>query len=269
MKKFTLWCIKHKFLSFFTLAIPFCLFYATIFLLLEAPIPFVVFVTFIIAIIAAVYVNFAFSKELQDAIKELYSECDPTSLYEVSCDAAKHTKGVTQQDLILNQSAALFFMGKHEEVIEMLENLNIDKISGTLLQSKITYYNNLASAYLECGQYDKALLLFEKVRILYRDAPQKLQKQFEDIILCIDADENVVAGSYEKALESIKALKSKDQKSLQKISATYGEGEIYFKMGEYEKALPLLHYVYMNGGKTFYVDRALKLIHEIKEKKEA
>ena len=160
-------------------------------------------------------------------------------------------------------------MGKHEEVIEMLENLNIDKISGTLLQSKITYYNNLASAYLECGQYDKALLLFEKVRILHRDAPQKLQKQFEDIILCIDADENTIAGSYEKALESIKVLQSKDQKPLQKISAIYGEGEIHFKMGEYEKALPLLHYVYMNGGKTFYVDRALKLIHEIKEKKES
>ena len=82
-------------------------------------------------------------------------------------------------------------------------------------------------------------------------------------------DENVYTGNYEKALELIKLLQSKDQKPLRKMIAIFGEGEIYFKMGEYEKALPLLHYVYMNGGKTFYVDRALKLIHEIKEKKEA
>jgi len=260
---------KAQAFEFLVLGIPICAFYAGVLYVSEAPTPFIFFITFVAAMIVAIYVNFAFSKELQDAMKALYDECDPESLYNVSCDAIKYTKGVTQQDLILNQSAALFFMGKHEEVVELLENLNIDKISGTLLQSKITYYNNLASAYLECGQYDKALQLFGKVRILYRDAPQKLQKQFEHIIICIDADESVYAGNYEKALEVIKALQSKDQKPLQKISAVYGEGEIYFKMGKYEKALPLLHYVYMNGGRTFYVDRALKLIHEIKEKKEA
>ena len=264
MKKFPLWCLKHKLLSFLILSITICGFYTLTMFYLEAPMPVIVILDVVIVFVTLAYVNCSYAKDLQDAQKALFEECDPLLFYEVTTQAAEYTKGTSQQDLILNQTAALYYMGKHEEVIDILENLNIDKIDGTLLQSKIVYYNNLAAAYESSDQLDKAEPIFKKVRTLYNDAKPKLQQQLKNVILCVDIFESNRAGEYERSLELINARKEADKSRLNKVSIAISEADIYIKLGENEKALDCLQFAFMNGGKTFYVDLALKMINEIK-----
>ena len=231
---------------------------------LEAPMPVIVVLDVVIVFVTLSYVNFSYAKDLQDAQKALFDECDPLLFYEVSTQAAEYTKGTSQQDLIINKSAALFYMGKHGEVIDVLENLNIDKIDGTLLQSKIVYYTNLAAAYELTGQIDKAEPIFKKLRMLYNDAKPKLQQQLKNVILCVDIFESNKAGEYERSLELINVRKEADKSRLNKVSIAIAEANIYTKLGENERALDCLQFAFMNGGKTFYVDLALKMINEIK-----
>ena len=264
MKKFPLWCLKHKLLSFLILSVSICGFYTLTMIYLEAPMPVIVVLDVVIALVTLTYVNFSYAKDLQDAQKVLFDECNPQLFYEVATQAAEYTKGTSQQDLILNQTAALFYMGRHEEVINILENLNIDKIDGTLLQSKIIYYNNLAAAYEQSGELDKAEPIFKKVRTLYNDANPKIQQQMKNIILCVDIFENNKAGEYKRSLELINLRKEVDNRRLNKISIAITEANVYDKLGEREKAMDCLQFAFMNGGKTFYVDLALKMINELK-----
>ena len=264
MKKFPLWCLKHKLLSFLILSVSICGFYTLTMLCLEAPMPVIIILDVVIAFTTLAYVNCSYAKDLQNAQKALFEECDPLFFYEVATQAAQYTKGTSQQDLIINQTAALFYMGKHEKVINILENLNIDKIDGTLLQSKIIYYNNLAAAYEQSGELDKTAQLFKKVRKLYNDAKPKVQEQYKNVILCVDIFDSNMAGEYEKSLEIINARREADKCRLNKVSTAIAEANIYTKLGENEKALDCLQFAFMNGGKTFYVDLALKLIDEIK-----
>ena len=264
MKKFPLWCLKHKLLSFLILSISICGFYTLTMLFLEAPMPVIIILNVVIAFTTLAYVNCSYAKDLQNAQKALFEECDPLLFYEVATQAAEYTKGTSQQDLILNQTAALFYMGRHDEVINILENLNIDKIDGTLLQSKIVYYNNLAAAYESSDQLDKAEPLFKKLRVLYNDAKPKVQEQFKNIIICVDIFESNRAGEYNRSLELINLRKEVDKSRLNKVSTAISEADVYLKLGEKQKALDCLQFAFMNGGKTFYVDLALKLIDEIK-----
>ncbi len=264
MKKFPLWCLKHKLLSFLILSVSICGIYTLTMFFLEAPMPVIVVLDVVIVFVTLAYVNFGYAKDLQDAQKALFEECDPLLFYKVATQAAEYTKGTSQQDLILNQTAALFYMGRHKEIIDILENLNIDKIDGTLLQSKIVYYNNLAAAYESLDQPDKAALLFEKIRTLYNDAKPKVQEQFKNVILCVDIFESNRAGEYERSLELIQSRKTIDKSRLNQVSSSFAEANVYLKLGKKEKALNCLQYAFMNGGKTFYVDLALKLIDEIK-----
>ena len=233
-------------------------------LFLEAPMPVIIILNVVIAFTTLAYVNCSYAKDLQNAQKALFEECDPLLFYEVATQAAEYTKGTSQQDLILNQTAALFYMGRHDEVINILENLNIDKIDGTLLQSKIVYYNNLAAAYESSDQLDKAEPLFKKLRVLYNDAKPKVQEQFKNIIICVDIFESNRAGEYNRSLELIRCRKETDQSRLNRVSTAISEADVYLKLGEKQKALDCLQFAFMNGGKTFYVDLALKLIDEIK-----
>ena len=152
-------------------------------------------------------------------------------------------------------------MGEHEKMLEILENLNIDKISGTLLQSKIIYYNNLSCAYQKTGRKNDAMIITKKVISLYNDAPAKLQEQYKGIIISARIFELESEEKYEEALNLSSERPQNDL--LQKISAAMERAELHIALKNYEKAKSELRYVYMNGNKTYYVQKAKDMYSEI------
>lgn len=225
-----------------------------------APVWWIIIYAILTVLFNLAYVNFSYAKGVQIAIKD-FNSCDPYPLYEICEKILPYVKGTSGQDIILNKTSALFWMGEHEKMLEILENLNIDKINGTLLQSKIVYYNNLLCAYQNTGNTDRAIALTEKVKILFKDAPKKVREQYKSILISAEVFELQREGKYDEALKL--CLMRPENDPLQKISAAMERAELFIALNEYEKAKTQLKYVYTNGYKTYYVEKAKEMYLDI------
>lgn len=260
MKKYDMWCLKHKLLSFILQSLFFCGVFSALFYFLEAPLWAIIVMDLFFILISGAYSNFSYSKELQNRVEAFYN-CCPQPLYELVEEIKPYVKGTSLQDLLLNQTSALFLMGEHEKMLEMLENINVDKYNGTLLQTKIIYYNNLAAAYEFNGQLEKADLAYKKLKTLISDANPKIKKQFHNQTLEPEIFELKMAGEYKKALD-LCAMRSND-KPLQMVENAYNMAELYLAMGDVENAKRSFSFVRVNGGSTFFVNVAQKKLDEI------
>lgn len=260
MRKIDFWCLKHKLIAFILLTLSLTVCGSFILYVFSAPIWAIVIYGVLTALINLIYVNFSYSKGLQTAIQD-FNNCNPYPLYELAEKVLPYVKGISEQDLVLNKTSSLFWMGEHEKMVEILENLNIDKISGTLLQSKIVYYNNLLCAYQNTGRKEEAIVVNKKVQKLYNDAPQKVQELYKGIIVSSRVFELELEEKYDEALQV--SLERPENDLLQKVSAAMERAELFIALKEYEKAKAQLKFVYMNGNKTYYVQKAKNMYDEI------
>ena len=153
MRKIDFWCLKHKLLAFILLTISLTLCGGLIFYICSAPTWVLVVYVVLTLMLNLMYVNFSYAKGVQTAIGD-FNNCDPYPLYEIGEKVLPYVKGINEQELILNKTSSLFCMGEYEKMLEILEDLNIDKIAGTPIQYKIVYYNNLAGAYESLGRME-------------------------------------------------------------------------------------------------------------------
>ena len=260
MRKIDFWCLKHKLLAFIllTLALTGC--GGVIFYALSAPVWFLAVYAVITVLINLIYVNFSYAGGVQEAIKD-FNNCNPYPLFELAEKILPYVKGTGEQDLILNKTSSLFWMGEHKKMLTILQNLNIDRISGTPLQSKIVYYNNLMCAYQKCGMNDEAMAVNKKIKMLFNDAPQKVRETYKGIIVSSKVFELEADGRYEEALKI--SLERPENDLLQKVSAAMERAELFISLKEYEKAKTQLKFVYMNGNKTYYVQKAQDMYNEL------
>lgn len=260
MRKIDFWCLKHKLLAFILLTISLTLCGGIVLYALNASVWMLTVYAILTVLINLVYVNFSYSKSLQIAIGQ-FNNGDPYPLYDLAEKILPYVKGTSGQDLILNKTSALFWMGEHEKMLEILENLNIDKISGTLLQSKIVYYNNLVCAYENTGRDDEAAAMTKKVKMLFGDAPAKVKEQYKSILISAEVFELKREGKYEEALKL--CLDRPENTLLEKISVAMERAELFIELKEYEKAKMQLKFIYMNDNKTYYVKKSKEMYEKI------
>lgn len=260
MRKIDFWCLKHKFLAFVLLTVSLTVCGGAVLYAFSAPVWLLVCYAILTLLINYVYVNFSYAKEIQKEI-EKFNNCDPYPLYDIIEKILPYVKGTSEQDLILNKTSALYWMGEHEKMLEILEGLNIDKINGTLLQSKIIYYNNLACAYQNTGNADSTMAATKKVKMLFKDAPKKVREQYKEILISAEIYELKSEEKYEEALKI--CLDKPENNLLQRVSAAMERAELFIAINEYEKAKTQLNFVFTNGNKTYYVEKAKKMYNEI------
>ena len=260
MRKIDFWCLKHKLLAFILLTLSLNVCGGIVLYALSAPIWALVAYSALIFLLNILYVNFSYAKGVQVAI-ENFNNCDPYPLYELSEKILPYVKGTSGQDILLNKTSSLFWMGEHEKMLEILEELNIDKISGTLLQSKIVYYNNLTCAYESLGRIEDAAKTFKKVKQLCEDANPKIKEQYKNIMISAEIFELKSEGRYEEALKLTQDCLEKDL--LQKISVAMERAELFIAMKDYEKAKTQLKFISLNGYRTHFVKKAQEMYNKI------
>ena len=260
MRKIDFWCLKHKLLAFILLTLSLNVCGGIVLCALSAPVWLLIGYSIIVFLINIVYVNFSYAKGVQVTI-ENFNNCDPYPLYELSEKILPYVKGTSGQDILLNKTSALFWMGEHEKMHEILEELNIDKFSGTLLQSKIVYYNNLSCAYESLGKTDDAAKAYKKIKQLYEDAAPKIKEQYKNIMISAEIFELKAEGKYEEALKLTQDCI--ENNLLQKISVAMERAELFIAMGDYEKAKIQLKFISLNGNKTHFVKKAQDMYNQL------
>ncbi len=260
MRKIDFWCLKHKLLAFILLTLSLNVCGGIVLCALSAPVWLLIGYSIIVFLINIVYVNFSYAKGVQIAI-ENFNNCDPYPLYEICEKILPYVKGTSGQDILLNKTSALFWMGEYEKMLEILEELNIDKFSGTLLQSKIVYYNNLSCAYESLRKIDDAAKAYKKIKQLYEDATPKIKEQYKNVVISAEIFELKAEGKYEEALKLTQDCI--ENNLLQKISVAMERAELFIAMGDYEKAKIQLKFISLNGNKTHFVKKAQDMYNQL------
>ena len=84
---------------------------------------------------------------------------------------------------------------------------------------------------------------------------------YKGIIVSSRVFELELEEKYDEALQV--SLERPENDLLQKVSAAMERAEIFIALKEYEKAKAQLKFVYMNGNKTYYVQKAKNMYDEI------
>lgn len=260
MKKFDMWCLKHKLLAFILMSVVLCGIITAINCLIESSITTIVVMDALAILLSAVYPSSCYATEFKKRVEPFYN-CYPQPLYEIAEEIKPYLKGISLQEVLLNQASALFAMGEHEKMLSLMESINIDKYAGFPLQFKVLYYNNLASAYEISGQLDKAAFAYQKLKTILADANDRIKKQFLDQTLEPDIFEYKRSGDYKKALEL--CAKKSSEKPLQQVEKSYCMAELYISLGEIDEAKRLLSFVRANGGGTFFVKKSEEMLENL------
>lgn len=260
MNKYETWCLKNKLLAFILHALAFCGIATPIFILLEAPIVVIVMLDLFLLFSAYSISCFSYAKAMKNAVAA-FENCCPQAVYELTEQIKPYVKKAELQQIIINQTSALYCMGRHEEMLQILEDMNIDRYAELPLQYKIIYYNNLATAYELKGDAEKARAAFKKLRMLISDGGQKIKQQFFNQLVETEIFEAKMAGDYKKALEL--CLSRQNDKQIQRVDNAYTAAELYFAMGDIENARNQYSFVRVHGANTYMADVAGKKLEEI------
>lgn len=260
MNKYETWCLKNKILAFILHSIIFCGVATTLLILFDAPIVVIVILNLFLLFSAYSISCFSYAKAMQNAVAA-FENCCPQPVYELSEQIRPYVKKVELQQIIINQTSALHCMGRHDEMLQILEDMNIDRYAELPLQYKIIYYNNLATAYELKGDVEKARAAFKKLRMLIGDGNQKIKQQFFNQMVETEIFEAKAAGDFKRALEL--CLARQNDKLIQRVDNAYTAAELYLAMGDVENAKIQYSFVRIHGANTYMADVAGKKLEEI------
>ena len=147
------------------------------------------------------FVNSCARKLLNNSVAKLNSCCDPAPLLQEVHEQSAYSRSKTyNQILLINKCVAWREMGQFDQVLQTLEHLNIDQYSGTLPQTKVVYYNNLADAFIEMKDAEKAMLWLTKASQIAADLKnRKVKMILQDSLLLNYAGIANLRGQYDEA----------------------------------------------------------------------
>jgi tetratricopeptide (TPR) repeat protein len=211
------------------------------------------------------FVNGCARTLLKQAVQCLHDHCDPDPLLRETEDQLTYSKSKTyNQILLIDKCVALRYMGQFDRVLETLINLNIDQYSGTLPQNKVIYYNNMADAYLEVKDTEKAMIWQSKARQIAVDMKNpKIREALLDTLSLNDAAILVLRGQYAEAEQALLTQAGKQKPLVKMISTAMLFAEIGIHIGNCDAAREHLNFVIANGNKVFDVQRARNMLDNL------
>jgi len=208
------------------------------------------------------FVNACARTLLNKAVGILNDHCDPSPLLLEVNDQLTYSRSKTyNQILTINQCVAWRVMGRSNLVLPTLEQLNIDQHSGTLLQTKVVYYNNLADAYIEIEDVEKALIWQTKARQIVADLKnQKMKAALQDILLLNSAAIEILRGQYDEAEHLLMQQAGKKKSLKRSVAEALLFAQIDIHQGRIESARDRLNFVIANGNQLDDVLKARKMM---------
>ena len=208
------------------------------------------------------FVNSCARKLLNKAAIKLNNFCDPAPLLQEVNEQLAYSRSKTyNQILLINKCVAWREMGQFDQALQTLEHLNIDQYSGTLPQTKVVYYNNLADAFIEMKDAEKAMLWLSKASQIAADLKnRKLKMILQDSLLWNYAGIANLRGQYDEAEQLLLQNTGKVKPLRRKVSEAILLADIYANQGKHDSALQQLNFVITNGNKVFDVQKAQKMM---------
>lgn len=202
-------------------------------------------------------------KLLREPMDAMQHQCDPHSLMEeTQRQLGTGISGPYRQQLQLNYAVTLRLLGEFRKALEILEDINIDKFSGTAPSTKYAYYHNLCDLNYILGRKEEARVWHRKIRQLYNDLPNPMIRQ-------------ELAPTYELMEAEILYYEADPSEALQKVSriplphkimvldAALLAAKCHIALEEPEKAREKLQYVIDQGNKLHIVQEALALLETL------
>ena len=268
MERYYYFLAKRPLLCTFLLGIPLAAIYGLLLYSLDAHIALVIAISLLMLLVTRVYVNSAPSIKLTNKALAAHNAGDPYPLLEVSERLlALKPNEVQRQMLTINYCVALRDLGEHERVYQALSALDIDKCAGTLAQTKLVYYHNMADICDILGKDGEADAYFTKEKqCAERLKGEKLRRRLYPLILDAEADHALRHGRYEEALAYAKQAHAyREITPRANIFYELFLARVYLKMGKAEEAKPLLFSIKNTGGKLYAVTEAEALLKECEQ----
>lgn len=184
----------------------------------------------------------------------LMTECNPF-LYEACITRIKSP--LYKDRMLCNVALAKYYEGEEEKALEILNNLNINKLKGVFLAN---YYILLSALYFKRGMGQQVSEL-ERAYLGRRKNNKKERNYFSR--MC--ADNNFVRAVANKDYDSAfrflnerKELDGKTTSTLFRVIYAYREAQIYEGLEEKKSELYRLRYVSEYGGKLGIVQETRK-----------
>lgn len=95
----------------------------------------------------------------RQVVSLLYDDKPQIFLEEIEKDIAECDNGMYRTCLLVNKSAGLYYVGRFEEAVSLLQSLAPERLPRVF---KSVYYHNLLAPLLDLGRYDEARRLMEE-----------------------------------------------------------------------------------------------------------
>ena len=231
------------------------------------PVP--VFLILILWIFISAFIATRYAVELSDRIGRLYTEeCDPYTYIEKYESILKRRigNGNMRNYVLINLSSGYLSIENSQKAKQILDNVGNFQNNKAGIQSKVVFYNNLCSYFLQVNDIANAEIMLENMRVALQD--EKFPKQRYDWMYNYYTDKqyciNIEKGNYIGAEEVFLIQFNREKNMLGKVVAKYQLGKIYLHFNKIEEAIESFDYVVNHGNKTYYVGKSTDFIEQCK-----
>lgn len=206
------------------------------------------------------FIALAPAKLLEEPLRIMDQDCDPNPFLDECTRQLACSKPSAQQQLaLINRATALRMLGENQQVLQILDNLNIDRFPSTTPFVKYVYYNNLADVLFEFDRDMEALIWHKKAMQIYQDLPApQAAKFYGQSKILTEALVLYRQGNYEEALKQVTWMKCDAPRHL--MDAAMLAAKCHIALEEPEKAREKLQYVIDHGNKLHIVQEAGEIL---------
>lgn len=209
------------------------------------------------------FIAIAPAKLLEEPLHIMDQRCDPYPFLEECTRQLERSKPGSQQQLTqINQATALRMLGENHRVVQILEELNIDRFPDSTPFVKYVYYNNLSDVLFAQDRDAEAMIWHKKAMQIYRDLPTAQAEKFYGQSMHLSQAQVLLRqGEYEDALKKVTWMKCTTPRHL--LNAAMIASRCHIALGEPEKAREKLEYIVKNGNKLHIVREATDLLESL------
>lgn len=200
---------------------------------------------------------------MNPTVKTLHDHCDPYPLLEECDTQLSYVKNRGNRQLIsVNRAAALIELGRTEEALAALEDLNIDSPTAMPLWRYI-YYHNSAMAALRCDQREKAEIYTHKAE---QQVSSISEKRWQSLLQYSAQGRNTALCLYDGDYEGARRVleeKWEHPDRLAQVHHAYQWAQVELAQGNLSSAQIQLEFVLQHGNRLAIVEKARTLLEEI------
>lgn len=265
MNKFQRWVSTHALFAKIFISVVVCVIYTALLFWLDAAWWIMILIDLLLLFLTNTYVNNCVMKRVDEGVKVLDHQCDPTLLLkETEALLNQKLPEVNRQIVTINYSVALRNLGEIQKAFDLLASVHIDKCPTMLTVNKLLYYNNMADLLEEQGEYKQAEVYFNKLVQVHTDLKDQTQRKHTEYLLtagsvsrCIQKQE------YETALAILNEMPPATLR--QEVEGALKRAQITLALNRPEEAKKHLQFVIEKGNRLYCVPRAQELLEHLSQ----